>query len=214
MPVARNIFKAFTQADSSTTRKYGGTGLGLAINNELAKLMGGTSGVQSPGRLSMNGNPGSDFWFTIKVKRGHYTAKAPTLNHSNDGVFENKLNILVAEDNVINQLLIRKVLESMNCEVTLVENGKLAVEALTLKSYDALLMDIQMPVMDGHQAAMVIRQSGNISIPIIGVSANVFKEDIEKSLMSGMDAHLGKPFTAKELFQVLKDKIRLRRATT
>ncbi len=209
-----NIFKAFTQADSSTTRKYGGTGLGLAINNELAKLMGGTSGVQSPGRLSMNGNPGSDFWFTIKVKRGHYTAKAPTLNHSNDGVFENKLNILVAEDNVINQLLIRKVLESMNCEVTLVENGKLAVEALTLKSFDALLMDIQMPVMDGHQAAMVIRQSGNISIPIIGVSANVFKEDIEKSLMSGMDAHLGKPFTAKELFQVLKDKIRLRRATT
>ncbi|MBL0098058.1 MAG: response regulator [Bacteroidetes bacterium] len=162
----------------------------------------------------MDGNPGADFWFTIQVKRGQYAAKVSTVNRNNDGVFENKLNILVAEDNVINQLLIRKVLESMNCEVTLVENGKLAVEALKEKSFDALLLDIQMPVMDGHQAAMVIRQSGNISIPIIGVSANVFKEDIEKSLMSGMDAHLGKPFTAKELFKVLKDKINSTRATT
>lgn len=204
------IFDAFTQADSSTTRNYGGTGLGLAINYQLTRLMNGNSGVVSPGRLATPSAPGSDFWFTVRVKRGEYFVKKANANTTeNTNVFPTRLNVLVAEDNTINQLLIRKILESMNCDVTLVENGKLAVEALSSHTFDALLLDIQMPVMDGLQAAMIIRQSGNSTLPIIGVSANVFKEDVEKSLAAGMDAHLGKPFTAKDLYNVLKEKIQI-----
>lgn len=204
----KDIFSAFTQADSSTTRNYGGTGLGLAINSQLTRLMGGSSGVQSPGRLATASAPGADFWFVIKVKRGEYSAwKKKEVDQKQACYFNASKQILVAEDNPINQILMRKVLESMNCIVTMVENGKLALECMEAFTYDAILLDIQMPVMDGHQAAMLIRQSGNAAIPIIGVSANVFKDDIEKSMMAGMDAHLGKPFTAQELFEVLQEKL-------
>ncbi len=203
-----DIFNVFTQADSSTTRKYGGSGLGLAINHQLAKLMGGESGMQSPGSYGTEKFPGSDFWFTIKVRRGQYApVKKAAEGLQNSASFAEKVNILVAEDNMINQLLIRKVLESMNCSVTMVENGLLAIKALETSVFDAILMDIQMPVMDGHQATVLIRQSGNTTIPIIGVSANVFKDDIERSMAAGMDAHLGKPFTANELFSILHEKL-------
>lgn len=198
-----SIFEVFTQADSSTTRQYGGTGLGLAINAQLTKLMGGAAGIVSPGTLASFNCPGSDFWFTIKVKRGKKLASTSGINKSENFVFDNKLKILVAEDNQINQILIKKVLDAMNCEVTLVENGKMAIDALEADNYDAVLMDIQMPVMDGHQATMIIRQKISENIPVIGVSANVFKEDIEKSLYVGMNAHIGKPFTSKDLFEVI-----------
>jgi signal transduction histidine kinase len=198
-----SIFEVFTQADSSTTRNYGGTGLGLAINSQLAKLMGGAAGVESPGTLSSFNCPGSDFWFTIKVKRGHKIFSSSGAGRTENFVFLNKLKVLVAEDNQINQILIKKVLEAMNCEVVIVENGKLAVEALEGEKFDVVLMDIQMPVMDGHQATMIIRQKISTVIPVIGVSANVFKEDIEKSLFVGMNAHIGKPFTSKELYEVI-----------
>lgn len=198
-----SIFEVFTQADSSTTRKYGGTGLGLAINSQLAKLMGGSAGILSPGTLASFNCPGSDFWFTIKVKRGKKLSEAISSSKNENFVFAQKLKILVAEDNQINQILIKKVLDAMNCEVTLVENGKIAIDILETENFDAVLMDIQMPVMDGHQATMIIRQKISESIPVIGVSANVFKEDIEKSLFVGMNAHIGKPFTAKELYEVI-----------
>jgi CheY-like chemotaxis protein len=125
-------------------------------------------------------------------------------------VFSTPLNILVAEDNPINQLLMRKVLENMNCKMVMVDNGKLAVEALETQEFDAILLDIQMPVMDGYQATMMIRQLYGVALPIIGVSANVFKEDIQKSLSVGMDAHIGKPFTAADLFAVLMKHVRLK----
>ena len=198
-----NIFEFFTQADSSTTRNYGGTGLGLAINSQLAKLMGGAAGIDSPGTLASFNYPGSDFWFTIKVKRGFGKVSMSTSKKSEFFVFEKRLRILVAEDNQINQILIKKVLDAMNCEVVVVENGKLAIDTLCNEKFDAVLMDIQMPVMDGHQASIIIRQKLNIDVPVIGVSANVFKEDIDKSLFVGMNAHIGKPFTSKELFEVI-----------
>lgn len=203
-----HIFDAFTQADSSATRKYNGTGLGLAINQQLSQLMGGSTGLESPGQLVRPHQPGTDFWFEIVVEPGVHQEPIKAIGATASAIrFAVPVQVLVAEDNMINQLLIRKVLESMNCVVTLVENGKMAVDALAGKGFDAILMDIQMPEMDGHQATMLIRQKLNADIPIIGISANVFKEDIRKSLSVGMDAHLGKPFKASELFEVMKNLI-------
>ena len=200
------IFELFTQADSSTTRKFGGTGLGLAINRQLARLMGGEAGVISPGKLKDQfGTPGSDFWFTIQSKKG-----TTQILEKKDPVaseifrFKNKKHFLVAEDNPINQMLIKQMLDNMNCSVQMVENGKEAITLLAETIFDAVLLDIQMPVMDGYQAAEFIRKELQLTnIPIIGISANVYKEDIAKSLAVGMNAHICKPFKKKELFETL-----------
>ena len=200
------IFELFTQADSSTTRKFGGTGLGLAINRQLARLMGGEAGVISPGKLKDQfGSPGSDFWFTIQSKKG-----IAQIQDKKDLVvgeifrFENKKHFLVAEDNPINQMLIKQMLNNMNCSAQIVENGREAINLLEKTIFDAVLLDIQMPVMDGYQAAEIIRNTLQLhDIPIIGISANVYKEDIAKSLAVGMNAHICKPFKKKELFETL-----------
>ena len=201
------IFELFTQADNSTTRKFGGTGLGLAINKQLAKLMGGNTGVSSPGKLhAANGNPGSDFWFNIIVNEGEANTHQEKSNRSNAELkFAVRPLLLVAEDSPVNQMLIRKVLENMNCEVHLVANGKEAVDEFEGNTFDAVFLDIQMPVMDGYEATKMIKSSAKYcNVPIIGLSANVYKEDIEKSLEIGMHAHICKPFKKEEIFETLE----------
>jgi signal transduction histidine kinase len=200
------IFNLFTQADSSTTRKFGGTGLGLAITRQLSKLMGGEAGLISPGRLYQPGkNLGSDFWFTISLKEGvkPQLVQAKPVQIAN-AYFDVPAKVLVAEDNPINQMLITKILKRMNCMVEIVDNGAKAVQRASEDNFDIVLMDIQMPVMDGYQATLLIRQSANAEIPIIGVSANVFKNDIDKSLQAGMNAHIGKPFKIEDLFEQMQ----------
>jgi signal transduction histidine kinase/ActR/RegA family two-component response regulator len=204
----QHIFDLFTQVDSSTTRKYGGSGLGLAITSQLAKLLGGNTGFVSPGSLSNDQFPGADFWFTMQVKRSVNT-KAQIINIKTDVLkFSHRMKALIVEDNLVNQLLMKKVLENMNCDVKLVENGLLGVEELERDQYHFILMDIQMPIMDGYQATMVIRQTKNSKIPIIGVSANAFKEDIEKSFKAGMDAHISKPFKPIDLFNTIQNLLK------
>lgn len=188
------IFQPFSQADGSTTRKYGGTGLGLIISKFLVEQMGGTISVQSqPG-------VGSDFSFTITLPAIHETPvitdeteNAPV---ESSGISLEGKRILVAEDNDINQEIIVAFLEDLGITVTVANNGQEALDILQQHNFDCIFMDIQMPVMDGLTAAKTIRTHGRPeirNIPIIAMTAHVMREDIQKSMDVGMNAHLTKP---------------------
>ncbi|SBW01260.1 putative Histidine kinase [uncultured delta proteobacterium] len=196
------IFDSFSQADGSTTRKYGGTGLGLAISKSLARMMGGDVGVESePGK-------GSTFFFTIRAKVG---SEADLADEENAPALREQtplpeLTVLLAEDNEINQEIALEILRDMGVAVTLAVNGADAVEKWEAGPYDLILMDIQMPVMDGLTAASRIRSSGaprSKTVPIIAMTANAMSGDREKSLEAGMDDHITKPLDISELRSAL-----------
>ena len=209
------LFQPFSQADTSTTRRYGGTGLGLVICRLLAEAMGGTIGVESePGR-------GSTFWFTVAVKRGA-EASAPLLGgdlvplaavararpaESTAAGAPRSLCILVAEDNAVNQRVAVRMLEKAGHRVDLVENGREAVEALGRKPYDLVLMDCLMPQMDGFEATRAIRAAEvgtDRHVPIVALTANAMQQDRERCLAAGMDDYLAKPFTKQALTTVVE----------
>jgi len=203
----QHIFDAFSQADSSTTRKYGGTGLGLAICKRLVGQMGGEIGVDSaPGE-------GSTFWFTVRLLPK--TAEPPNAPGPGErpkpklvgATGHAQLRLLVAEDNEINQRVVVEMLKKLGCHVDLVANGKQAVEALATQSYALVLMDCQMPEMDGYEAVRRIRKkeraAGSKPIPIIAMTAHVMSGDVDKCLAAGMDDYLPKPFR----FAALEEKL-------
>ena len=200
VPEARErLFSAFEQADSSTTRKYGGTGLGLAITHHLAVLMDGDVGVESePGR-------GSTFWFTVCLRRGD-PAAAVDLRPGIDAEAEilqrfPGRRVLVADDEPVNREVALVQLEAAGLLVDQAADGVEAVDMAERNAYAAILMDMQMPKMDGLEATERIRVlSANLATPIIAMTANAFAEDRARCLAAGMTDFLAKPFEPDALF--------------
>ncbi len=186
------IFEPFTQADGSIVRQYGGTGLGLTISNQIVRLLGGE-------KIFVNSAPsaGSEFYFTIRFKKGKSLIPQKNENETNVSDGEtSRLNVLVADDSMVNIKLVRAILEKAGHAVTTVKNGIDAIEEVSRGNFDIVLMDMNMPKLDGCLAAAEIRKRG-ISIPVIAMTASAMKEDIEKCLGSGMNDFISKPIEVK-----------------
>jgi signal transduction histidine kinase/AmiR/NasT family two-component response regulator len=192
------LFKPFSQVDASTTRRYGGTGLGLSIVRRLAELMGGEAGVES------SEGAGSTFWFTacFEVANEHAAQAAAT---SAGPCGDAGKRILLAEDNAVNEKVATRFLEKLGYIVHAVVNGREAVDAWARGGYDLVLMDCQMPVLDGYAATREIRtrENGGPRIPIVALTANAMKKDELECREAGMDDHLAKPLNREALARCL-----------
>ncbi|MDY0040996.1 MAG: ATP-binding protein [Desulforhabdus sp.] len=232
-PEAKNrIFDAFSQADGSTTRKYGGTGLGLVIARQLAEMMGGQIGVESD--LAT----GSMFWFTARLRKrpslSEDQAVLPGIprqpvqwQHRERSIERFQGSVLVAEDNPVNLEVAVAMINKLGCDVEIAKNGMEAINALSQKAYDLVLMDCQMPLMDGYEAVKLIRERERLRnmrsaenrkhfdrVPIIALTAHAMPGDFEKCLAVGMDDYLSKPFTQEQLCAVVSRWLPVQKASS
>ncbi|MCP3871685.1 MAG: response regulator [Desulfobacteraceae bacterium] len=193
-----NLFKSFSQTDISTTRKFGGSGLGLNISKQFVDMMGGNIGVDS------DEGKGSNFWFTALFEYGDEKLVAMEKSNDMDDTGEYRcLNILVAEDNIVNQKVVEKLLIKMGHTISIVSNGIKAVQAVQENDFDMILMDGSMPEMDGFEATRTIRASGN-TIPIIAVTAHAMHGDRQDFIDSGMNDYVPKPINAEILKKAIQ----------
>lgn len=197
------LFKLFSQVNQSTRREHGGTGLGLAISKNLVELMDGKIGVKS--EVSV----GSNFWFNISVRVSmeKEEEKEEELIHISD---ERPHNILLVEDNLINQKVACGIIKQLGYKTDVAENGEVAVKMYKKKNYDIILMDIQMPIMDGYTATQEIRSweksENKKPAKIVALTANALKEDKEKCFNLGMDDFLSKPFKMNDIKMAISTK--------
>lgn len=203
----KEVFNSFTQASKSTSRNFGGTGLGLTITKQLANLLGGDLTVKSkPGT-------GSTFTFTIPANVDIENQKqfdkyqvACKINRSNIETTESQIfsgNVLVAEDCKTNRDLVKVILEKLGLNVNIAENGKIAVQMAGSHDYDLILMDMQMPEMNGYEATKILKNKGNTT-PIIALTANALKGDAEKCTQAGCDDYVAKPYDRNKLIEIIK----------
>ena len=200
--VKEKLFTSFTQADVSSSRKFGGTGLGLAISKQLVELMGG--------KINLNSelNVGSEFIFEIPLVKGDakfvYKDEESLKNLQSQIPFLEGNHILLVEDNEMNRDIIHSLLETTSIKITNAYNGEIAIKLYkeNPNKYNLILMDIQMPIMDGYEATKIIRENDS-NIPIIALSANAMKEDVDKTKAIGMNEHLSKPIDVIKLYQTL-----------
>ena len=196
----KRIFKAFSQEDSSTTRKFGGTGLGLTISNQLLNLMNSRLELKSTIGI------GSTFYFGLELTTSNEVAESVILQGTNVDAIKDeliktnhsvkKITVLIVEDNRINMLLLKTIIKNLPIKTTVFEvvNGKQAVEQFETINPDIIFMDIQMPIMNGYEATKLIRniKTGQ-NVPIIAITAGTEKEEKEKCIKSGMDDYIPKP---------------------
>ncbi|MFD2247666.1 hybrid sensor histidine kinase/response regulator [Pontibacter ruber] len=196
------IFESFSQGSNDTTRKYGGTGLGLTISKSIVEMQGGAISVKSQPMV------GSVFTFTLPFKKQAVTLAPPLAAQMPEPMQTSTgLKVLLAEDNEINQLLINQVVSEWGFHIDTVDNGLEAVEKVLSQRYDLVLMDMQMPLMDGYEAIGRIRSSGTAQalVPVIALTAHASRGEIEKCLASGANAYISKPFDPDELLQTITD---------
>jgi len=198
----KTLFEEFTQADMSTSRKYGGTGLGLSISKKLVEMMNGKIWVESKFGY------GSTFSFTLTLEEDTNTKQVELdelmgeINVVDEINNLKNIKILVAEDNKMNQMVLSMLLEESKLNIEFANDGKIAVDKFNNNIYNLVLMDIQMPNMNGYEATQIIKNI-NPNIPIIGLSANAIQEDITKAFAHGMDDYLTKPIDVNKLYETL-----------
>lgn len=202
--VRRRLFEKFEQADSSMSRRYGGTGLGLAISKRLAELMGGEVGLTS------EVGEGSTFW--VDLEFGVSVASAEEETRSGGAVSQFAGQVLVAEDNAVNRKLIARMLQHFGLEATLAHDGKQALDLLRQRDFDLVLMDCQMPVMDGYEATRLWRmeEKSQRRVPIVAITAHAFPQDSARCQQAGMNDYLSKPLEVVAFEAVLNRYLRTR----
>lgn len=203
------IFESFSQADASVTRKYGGSGLGLTIVKQLVELQKGTIEVKSEEHKGSNFIVRIPYVFTKSERLKKRSIPKATFLAAKE---TSGMRVLLVEDNDINRLYAKSILHQWNCSVDIAENGLVAIEKIKYNLYDVVLMDVQMPVMDGYEATRAIRlmDSHMRHAPIVALTANATKTDIEKCLSSGMNDYLPKPFTPDDLYRKIFRELKIK----